>query len=132
MTYKIGDKVITKRRFSQQDVENFAELTGDTNPIHLDHEYAEKSIFGRRVVHGIFTMSLFSKLFGTQYPGNGGIYLAHSCKFIKPVYVGDEVQAEIELVELDQDKLIGTFNTMCYNEAGELVLSGQAKVKLPR
>lgn len=129
--YAVGDKASVTHTFSAGEVEAFAALTSDNNPIHLDEGYAKSSLFGRRVVHGMFTVSLFSRIFGTQYPGAGGIYLMQNCRFLKPVFIGDTVKAEIELVDFEGQKMIGTFNTTIYNLAGEVVVSGQAKVKLP-
>lgn len=129
--YKIGDKATYSRHFHAEDVEVFSRISDDDNPIHLDEDFAAASVFGRRVVHGIFTVSMFSKIFGTIYPGNGGIYLSQNTKFFRPVYVGDHVTAEVELLDLHPEKRIGTFSTKCFNVAGELVVDGEAKIKLP-
>ncbi len=129
--YKIGDKAEYVRRFHAADVETFAQITEDNNPIHLDDQFAAATVFRRRVVHGIFTLSMFSKIFGTIYPGTGGIYLHQSARFLRPVFIGDEVRAEVELVDFNPDKMIGTFTTRCYNETGELIVDGEAKIKLP-
>ncbi len=74
---------------------------------------------------------MFSKIFGTIYPGVGGIYLSQSAKFLRPVFIGDEVTAEVELIEFNPDKMTGLFSTKCFNEAGEIVVDGEAKIKLP-
>lgn len=129
--YKVGDKVSYSRRFHAEDVHAFAEVSDDDNPIHLDDSFAAATVFKRRVVHGILTTSMFSKIFGTIYPGTGGIYLSQTAKFLRPVFVGDEVTAEVELIDFNPEKMIGLFTTRCFNEAGELVVDGEAKIKLP-
>lgn len=129
--YKTGDKAEYIRRFHAAEVEAFAQISEDDNPIHLDDQFAAATVFKRRVVHGILTLSMFSKIFGTIYPGTGGIYLYQSARFLRPVFIGDEVRAEVELVDFNPDKMIGTFTTRCYNEAGEMVVDGEAKIKLP-
>lgn len=131
MRYTVGDKVSITRTFSAEDVNSYAELTGDNNPIHMDEAYASTTIFGRRIVQGILAVSLFSRIFGTQYPGSGSIYMMQNCKFVKPVFVGEELRAEVELIELDEQRMIGLFNTSAYNKFHELVIVGQAKIKLP-
>jgi len=128
--YKIGDKISIIRIFTSEDVEKYSEITGDTNPIHLNEEYAAKSIFKKRVVHGIYTISLFSKIFGTIYPKQGGIYLTQNCRFLKPIFIGEKITAEVELIDINE-KMIGEFNTICYNSKGEIVVQGEAKIKLP-
>jgi enoyl-CoA hydratase len=129
--YQVGDKTTYTRRFHASDVEAFADLSADDNPIHLDDGFAAATVFKRRVVHGVLTTSMFSKIFGTIYPGVGGIYLSQSAKFLRPVYIGDEVTAEVELIEFNPDKMTGLFSTKCFNEAGEIVVDGEAKIKLP-
>lgn len=129
--YQIGDKASFSRHFQEEDVALFAQISHDDNPIHLDDDVAAASIFGKKVVHGIFTVSMFSKIFGTIYPGNGGIYLHQSSKFLRPVFVGDQVTAEVELVDYNPEKRIGIFSTRCYNGSGDMVVDGEAKIKMP-
>ena len=74
---------------------------------------------------------MFSKIFGTIYPGNGGIYLSQNTKFMRPVFVGDSVTAEVELIDFHTEKKIGTFSTRCYNAEGQIVADGEAKIKMP-
>lgn len=128
--YKIGQKESICRIFSQEDVNKFAALTGDTNPIHLNEEFASNSIFGKPVVHGVLASALFSTLLGTIFTKYGGIYLSQNSNFVKPIYIGEKITAEIELIDIRM-KDIGFFNTKCYNEKGEIVIRGEAKCKLP-
>jgi 3-hydroxybutyryl-CoA dehydratase len=74
--------------FTEKDVVAFAGLSQDDNPIHVDPEYARNSIFKKQVVHGVLLVSMFSKIFGTIYPGNGGIYMSQTSKFLKPAFIG--------------------------------------------
>ena len=129
--YKIGDRVTYSRTFTKEDVETFARISGDDNPLHLDEDYAGKTQFGARITHGIFTLSMFSKIFGTMYPGLGGIYMQQDAKFLRPVYLEEEIEAEVELIEFQEDKKIGTFTTRCYNEKGKMVVDGRATIKFP-
>jgi enoyl-CoA hydratase len=112
------------------DVQSFAALSGDANPIHLDPEFARQSIFGRPIVHGLFTTSLFSRLLGEELPGPGTIYLGQSLSFVRPVYVGDEVTASVEVTNIRQDKPIVTLRTIVTTNDG-IAVDGEAVVKVP-
>ena len=128
--YLIGRKESIKRVFTQEDVNNFANLTGDDNPIHTDIEFASNSIFGKPVVHGVLASALFSTLLGTVFTKYGGIYLSQNSNFVKPIFIGEEITAEIELTDIKM-KDIGFFTTKCFNKKGEVVIRGDAKCKLP-
>jgi enoyl-CoA hydratase len=126
----IGQRVSTTRVFSMDDVQSFAALSGDANPIHLDPEFARHSIFGRPIVHGLFTTSLFSRLLGEELPGPGTIYLGQSLSFVRPVFVGDEVTASVEITNIRQDKPIVTLRTIVTTHDG-IAVDGEAVVKVP-
>ena len=121
----------TSKKFSEADVTTFSNLTGDNNRIHIDSEYAKESIFGKRVVHGIFVTSLFSKIFGTVFPGEGSIYLEQEVKFIAPVFIGDLITARVILEKFDEIKLKGIFKCLCINQNGDTVIIGNAIIKFP-
>jgi len=129
---KLNEEIIFEKTFGTKEVEYFAEVSEDNNPIHLDSEYAAKSIFKKKVVHGILLASMFSKIFGTIYPGNGGIYLSQSIKFLKPAFVGEKITAKAELLSFDNIKKQGVFKTECYNEKDELIVTGEAKILFPK
>ncbi|WP_211097011.1 MaoC family dehydratase [Neolewinella litorea] len=131
MTYQIGKETVFSRVFTEEDVYSFAQLSGDNNPVHLDADYAAGSIFKRRIVHGFFVASTFSKIFGTIFPGKGSIYLSQTLKFIAPVYLNEEVSTKTTLIEFDSLKRRGIFKTECFNEKSELVLTGEAKIIFP-
>lgn len=129
---KIGTTSEFKKTFSSEEVMLFAKISGDDNPIHLDSKYASKSIFGKRVVHGVLVTSMISKIFGTKYPGNGTIYLSQNTKFLKPVFVGEEITAKVTLEEFDDKKHRGVFITECFNSNNDKVLTGSAIIIFPK
>ena len=118
--------------FSSNDVIEFARISEDNNPIHIDDQYAAESIFKKRVVHGVLLTSMFSKIFGTIYPGNGGIYLSQTSKFLKPAFIGDLIKAKVTLISFDGEKKQGIFVTECFNDSGTLILVGEAKILFPK
>jgi 3-hydroxybutyryl-CoA dehydratase len=122
----IGDAAELTRSFTGADVEAFAALTGDINPIHLDDAYAATTRFQRRIVHGMLVSGLVSAVLGTRLPGPGAIYMNQSLKFTAPVYLDDAITARVELTSLRQDKPIATFKTSCRNAKGQIVLDGEA------
>ena len=124
----IGDKVSVSKAFSKEEVIQFADISGDHNPIHLDQEYAEASIFGQPIVHGMLVSSLFSGLIGEQLPGQGSIYLGQNLSFKAPVPIGEIVTASVEVVSLREDKPIVTLRTSCLDSTGKLVIEGEAVV----
>ena len=128
--YQIGQTASLKKVFSDIDVETFAELTLDKNPIHLDKEYAAQSRFGKRIVHGFFVGSLISAVFGTKLPGEGAIYLHQEMNFRKPVYHGDEITATVTVSEIKREKSVLRFDTKCENQNGEIVIEGKAVLKV--
>ncbi|MFH1852805.1 MAG: MaoC family dehydratase [Candidatus Neomarinimicrobiota bacterium] len=130
-TYTIGDSATIEHVFQSQDVEVFAQLSGDNNPIHLDSDYAATTRFKSRIVHGMLVGSLFSTIFGTVFPGEGAVYLGQSLKFTAPVFLGEKITATVTLISLREDKPIGTFETICRNESGTPVIKGEATLLLP-
>lgn len=127
---KVGDKASVSRVFTDQDVLEFSKLSLDTNPIHLDEEYASKSLFGQKIVHGMLAASLFSGLLGTKVPGEGSIYLGQALSFMAPVFIGDELTATVEIIKIREDKPIVTLKTVCVNSKGKVVIEGEAVVKI--
>lgn len=121
----------TEKKFSERDVILFSNLTGDDNRIHLDEEYAKKSIFGEKVVHGMLVASLFSKIFGKVFPGEGSIYLKQEIKFIAPIFIGDTILAQVKLEKFNSKKLDGVFYCFCTNQDDKNVIIGSATVRFP-
>lgn len=116
-------------KFSQDEVNRFAEVTGDKNPVHTDAEYASKTMFKRPIMHGMLSASLFSKVFGTLFPGEGTIYLKQSLNFLKPMYVETDYVAEFKVLDVIADKNRATIETVIKDKnTGLVCTSGEATV----
>lgn len=126
--FEVGDKASLAKTITDEDVRMFAAATGDLNPLHLDEEYAAKSRFGRRVAHGMLSAGMISAVLGTELPGPGTIYLGQTLKFLAPVYLGDTVTATVTLAEYNREKGRMTFQTVCTNQDGAELVSGEAQV----
>ena len=118
-------KVITDR-----DIEQFAEISTDHNPVHLDDEYARDTIFEGRIAHGMLTAGLVSAVIGEQLPGHGTIYMSQNLKFLAPVRPGDSVHAEVKVVDMVIDKRRVKLDCRC-EVNGKNVLVGEAIVLAP-
>ena len=125
---KPGDSASRTRTIDDETIRTYAELTGDTNPVHLDDDYAAGTRFGRRIAHGMIAAGLISATLANDLPGPGTVYLSQSLTFKLPVFPGDTVTATVEVVSVRPDKPIVTLSTMCTNQDGEVVLEGQATV----
>lgn len=124
-----GQKYTHDFRFSQTEVEAFAQCTGDKNPVHLDAAYAAKTMFKRPIMHGMLGASLFSKVFGTLFPGEGTIYLKQSLNFLKPMYVDTDYLAEFTVKDVIKDKNRAVIETVIKDKSSGLVCtSGEATV----
>ena len=124
--FYIGQEEQEEKVFHESDVELFAQVSGDKNPLHLNDTYAEKSRFGRKIVHGILVSSLISKIIGMKLPGEGSIYLEQNIRFRKPVYVDEKVIVKVTIIEINQNKF--TLKTNVYNTDDECLIEGNAKV----
>ena len=112
-------------------VENFARATGDYNPIHMDEDYAKGTLFKTRVVHGMLHAGLISGIMGTRFPGAGTIYLSQTLKFLEPVFIGDEITYRLKALEYLKETNRLRVETVCINQRGEAVLTGEALVMPP-
>ena len=128
---KVGQSYEMRRVFTREEVKTFAELSYDTNPIHTDLEYAKTTRFGKLIVPGFLTGSLFSAIIGTKFPGFGSIYLNQSMVFRNPVFLGMEVLAVVRVKELLPERRRVVLETMCYDENQQVLIEGTALVKLP-
>ena len=116
-------------KFSQEEVNRFAEITGDRNPVHTHAEYAAKTMFKKPIMHGMLGASLFSKVFGTLFPGEGTIYLKQELQFLRPMYVEIEYEAVFTVQELILDKSRARIETIIKDkETGKICTSGEAIV----
>jgi len=129
---KIGDNAKTSKKFIESDVLDFARISTDYNPAHVDKEYAEKTFFKKQIVHGMLVGSLFSSIFGVQLPGLGSIYTKQSLKFIKPVYFGDNITATVTVKERIEEKNRVVFDCIAKNQNDEIVIVGEAEIMPPR
>ena len=118
-------KVVTDR-----DIEMFAEVSTDHNPVHLDDDYANDTIFEGRIAHGMLTAGLISAVIGEQLPGHGTVYLGQSLKFLAPVRPGDLVTAKVEVTDIDLGRRRFKLDTHCSID-GKKVLAGEATVLAP-
>lgn len=128
MLPKVGDTSSLTRTITAEDIRQFSELVGDTNPVHTDEAFAQKTRFGRCIAHGMWGASLISAILGTKLPGPGTIYLSQSLSFQAPIFPGDTVTARVTVVKVREDKRIVTLETICENQAGNLLLKGEAVV----
>jgi len=130
--WKEGDQRSITKQFVEDDVLNFAKITGDNNPIHLDEEYASKTRFQKRLVHGILVSGLISAVLGMQIPGPGSIYISQSLNFKAPVFIGDTITVTATMLTIRVDKPIATLETICRNQNNIIVIDGQAVLLLPQ
>lgn len=128
MDIKTGDSATYSKTITDDDIRAFAALAGDHNSVHLDDEYARKTRFGRRIAHGMLSASLISTVIGMKLPGVGSIYLSQSFKFVAPVFPGDTVTAKATVKAVRDDKPVVTLETVCTNQRGETVVTGEAMV----
>jgi acyl dehydratase len=125
---KVGDKATRSRRISIRDIELFTELTGDRNPLHYDDDAAARSRFGRIIVQGGITTGLLNAVVAEDLPGPGSVFLHVDWSFRAPTYPRDELTAEVEVLELREDKPIAKLRTTITNQDGNVVLDGTALV----
>jgi acyl dehydratase len=124
----VGDAAEIVRRVEMADIRELVNAVGDHNPIHADARFAAQTSFGEPIAPGVFTAGLISAVIGTQLPGPGAIYLSQSLKFLRPVKVGDTITARAEVVEIVSARQRIRLSTVCRNQRGEDVLSGEAWV----
>jgi 3-hydroxybutyryl-CoA dehydratase len=127
---EVGMESSYVRRVRESDIIACAELTGDNNPLHLDADYASRTIFKERIAHGMLTAGYLSTIFGTRLPGPGCIYVSQSLSFRGPVRIDDEVTAKVVLSELIAAKRRAIFACDC-SVNGKTVLQGEAVLMVP-
>ena len=128
---KVGDCAEIEREITDLDVLLFAAISGDTQSIHLDAAYAAQTRFGKRIAHGILTVSCVSAVLGTKLPGLGTILLMNSNLFLGPVFIGDHIKTRVEVVHIDKDKKRVTLLGSCVNQENEQVLTSNVLVIPP-
>jgi acyl dehydratase len=123
-----GERAEITRVVEQDDIAGFVDAVGDYNPVHSDAAYAAGTPFKAPIAPGIYTAGLISAVIGTRLPGPGAIYLSQSLKFVKPVKAGDTITARVEVIEVIRERNRIRLQTVCVNQLGEEVLSGEAWV----
>ncbi|MFN8381671.1 MAG: MaoC family dehydratase [Anaerolineales bacterium] len=123
-----GEKASRTKIISDDVIRAFAELTGDTNPVHLDDSYAAGTRFGRRIAHGMIAAGLVSATLANDLPGAGTVYLGQTLQFKAPVYPNDTITATVEVKSIRADKSIAVLSTTCKNQDSIIVLEGEATV----
>jgi 3-hydroxybutyryl-CoA dehydratase len=126
---KVGDEASLTRTITEVHIVNYAGLTGDMNPVHMDHEHATQSMFGERIAHGMLVAGLISAVLGTQLPGPNSIYLGQDLSFTAPVKIGDTVRVTVTVTEKRDDKRIIKLRTTATNQRREMVIDGTAVIK---
>jgi 3-hydroxybutyryl-CoA dehydratase len=130
--FEIGQHATFTKTFADDDVRRFVEITGDVNPLHVDDEFAAGTPFGRRVLHGMLTASIFSTMVGMLLPGTGAIYRSQTLTFLLPVHVGETVTAHFVVRAIDRAKHRLDIEAWIENEAGQHVIEGTCEAGLLR
>ena len=127
---EIGMSKMLKRKITQSDILLFSKVSGDENPVHLDEEYAQQTIFGRRIAHGMLTASLISAVIAEQLPGHGTVYLSQTLKFVRPVLPGQFVTTTVLVTYIESSTRRVTLDCECKVDE-KIVLAGEALVLAP-
>ncbi|MCL4134346.1 UNVERIFIED_CONTAM: hypothetical protein GTU68_059333 [Idotea baltica] len=126
---KIGDTFEQTFQYTQADVEIFAEVSNDKNPIHLDEEYAAQTSFGKRIIHGMLSASIFSKVLAMDFPGEGTIYLHQSLDFKRAMFVDQEYLVKLTVLEIVERRHTAEIQTQVFSqENGKIMLDGKARI----
>lgn len=128
---QVGDQASRQRIFTEADVHQFADLTGDHNPVHLDAEFAAGTPFKAQIVHGMLVGSLFTGILGEDLPGSGAIYMSQNLSFKAPVYLGQEVTATVEVTNIREGKGIVSLDTYVKDQEGKVLVKGDAVLFVP-
>ena len=123
---EVGQKASLTQEITEGNVLIFAGVTGDLNPAHISEEYARQTKFKKRIAHGLLSVSLIAAALGTELPGAGSVYVSQDVKFKAPVFIGDSITAELEVIAKDVERNRITLKTICTNESGQVVIEGQA------
>lgn len=116
-----------EKKITEKDINEFAKLSGDDNPVHTNSDFAKKTIFKQKVAHGFLSASLISMLIATKLPGPGSIYLSQNLKFLAPVFIDDLVRVKVTVEEIDQEKKKVKLQTECFKNEKKII-TGEAVV----
>ncbi len=126
-----GQTATFSKTISEGDIYQFAGITGDLNPVHVDETYAASTRFGKRIAHGMLTSAFICTVLGTKLPGVGTIHVSQTLEFKRPVYIGDTVTVILEVTDINYEKKLITISCLIHNQAGEPVVTGTSIVKPP-
>jgi 3-hydroxybutyryl-CoA dehydratase len=126
---EIGQSASYERTVSEEDIVRFAEVSGDDNPVHLDEEFASKTLFKGRIAHGMLGAGFISTVVGTRLPGYGSIYVSQSLRFRAPVRIGDTVVTTATVKSIDKERKRVTMETVCAI-GDKIVIDGEAELML--
>ena len=126
----VGMTDIYSKTITESDINLFCAISGDTNPLHLDHEYAATSMFGGPIAHGMLAASMISTVIGTKLPGPGCVYISQNCRFTAPVRAGDTVRARVTITEINRERRRIKLDTVC-TVGRKVVIDGAAEVLVP-
>jgi 3-hydroxybutyryl-CoA dehydratase len=127
----IGQKADFQKTITAEDIVQFAEISGDANPLHMDEEYAKGTIFKARIAHGLISAGFISGILGNIMPGHGTIWVRQQFDFLAPVYIGDTITATVEIIEKLEGKKV-RIKAVCVNQNNLAVLAGEGIVSTPR
>ena len=130
MEIKVGDKFSNERLVTDELIRKFAEVSGDHNPIHLDEEVAKTTRFGKRIAHGMLSGAFISAVLGYEFTERRIVYLSQTLRFTAPVFIGDRVSTTAIVSKIREDKPIVTLETICTNQNGETLVTGEAAVMI--
>lgn len=125
-----GDFAEIKKKMTLEMVKNFASISNDFNPVHLDEKYALKSRYKRQIIHGLMATSLFSGLFGTKLPGEGCVYKSQNIRFKRAIFIDDIVTARVEVASVDIIRKIISFKTKCFVNR-KVMIDGESEIFVP-
>jgi 3-hydroxybutyryl-CoA dehydratase len=127
-----GDVSEFTKTVSESDIYQYAGITGDFNPAHVNETYAAKTFFKARIAHGMLSAGFISAILGNHLPGPGSIYVKQELNFLAPVYIGDTITARAEVIDVEEEKNRVTLSTNCFNQEGTMVIKGEAVLSPPK
>ena len=130
MDLKVGDQFSKSREVTDALVRQFADVSGDYNPIHLDEEFAKTTRFGRRIAHGMLSGAFISAVLGYEFKERKIIYMSQTMKFTAPIYIGDTVTTTATITNIREDKNIVTIDTVCTKQDATVAVKGEAVVMI--
>lgn len=128
---EVGMSDVYSKTITESDINLYCAISGDTNPLHLDHEYAATTMFGGPIAHGMLAASMISTVIGTKLPGPGCVYINQNCRFTAPVRAGDTVRARVTITEINRERRRIKLDTVC-TVGNKVVIDGNAEVLVPQ